>query len=177
MLAALFGNVEVNWDLDLPCRLEDYNNTSLSDILGSVHDALQKNRMFDHFVKSKKLPKVDYFIPARNLIVEFDESQHFTKPRDVALSLYPYGQEFGFSVVKWRTLCQKLNKRDNDPPYRDEQRAWYDTLRDFAPTLLGTGQTVRIYSRDLIWCELNPDRKPDLLTFEQLIMKSKGDQC
>jgi hypothetical protein len=28
-------------------------------------------------------------------------------------------------------LCEEINAKDNYPPYRDEQRAWYDTLRDF----------------------------------------------
>jgi hypothetical protein len=169
LLAARFGVVDVNWDLDLPCMMEDYKNIGLNDVLGSVHDALQKHRGYDHFVRSKKLPRVDFFLPGQSLIVEFDESQHFTKPRDIALSLYPRDAEFGFSVDKWRALCQKLNKRDNDPPFRDEQRAWYDTLRDFAPLLWGNGQVVRLYSRDVVWCSLNPDNETDLAVFEQVI--------
>lgn len=176
LLAALLGAVEVNWDLDLPGKLEDFTNTSLYDSLGIVHEALQKNRGFKQFVRSKKMPRVDFFIPERKLIIEFDESQHFTKPRDVALSLYPNGQYFGFSVERWRTLCQELSKSDNDPPYRDEQRAWYDTLRDFTPILWGTGQTIRLYSRDLVWCSLNSNAESDLRAFEQIIISSKGVQ-
>lgn len=176
MLAALFGRVEVNWDLNLPSRLEEYLNTSLAQILVSVHEALQKHRGFDRFVRSSKLPRVDYFIPGQNLIVEFDESQHFTKPRDIALSLYPNGEEFGFSVKKWRVLCQELDKRDNDPPYRDEQRAWYDTLRDFVPRLSEAGQTVRLYARSMIWCSLNPGSQSDLRTFQRIIMNMRGGQ-
>jgi hypothetical protein len=84
LLAARFGVVEVNWDLDLPCMMEDYKNIGLNDVLGSVHDALQKHRGYDHFVRSKKLPRVDFFLPGQSLIVEFDESQHFTKPRAFA---------------------------------------------------------------------------------------------
>ncbi len=122
LLTELFGRVETNWDLDFPCQLKDHTNTYLNDILGPIHEALQKFRGFDHFVKSKKLPRVDFFIPDRKLIVEFDESQHFTKPRDIALSLYPPGKNyFGFSVERWRTLCQQLDKQDNYPLYRDEQ--------------------------------------------------------
>jgi len=172
----LFGDVNVNCDLDIPCRLEDYTNTNLHSTLGLLHEALQKHRGFDHFVKSKKLPRVDFFIPGRKLIVEFDESQHFTKPRDTTLSLYPYGQDFGFSIVKWRKLCQELDKRDNDPPYRDEQRAWYDTLRDFAPILWGAGKIIRLYARDLVWCSMNSDTESDLRIFEQLLINSKGGQ-
>jgi len=176
LLFALFGQVEVNWDLDLPCQLEDYKNTDLYDTLEPIHKALQKHRGFAHFVKSKKLPRVDFFIPDRKLIIEFDESQHFTKPRDIALGLYPYRRRFGFSVERWRTLCQELDKRDNDPPYRDEQRAWYDTIKDFSPILTGAGQTIRLYSLDLVWCSLNSDTESDLRAFEQIIINSKERQ-
>lgn len=171
MLTTLFGSVYVEWDLNLPCRLDDYINTGLADTLGTVHEALQKYRGFDQFVKAKKLASVDYFIPDQNLIVEFDESQHFTKPRGIALNLYPQGKEYGFSVERWHSLCQKLDQRDNDPPHRDEQRAWYDTLRDLVPQLSGHGQTIRVFSRDLEWCSLNPASELDLLMFKQTIFE------
>ena len=173
LLMATFGCIEANWDLDIPCSLEEYTNTKFGNVLKTVHDALQKYRNFDHFIRSSKLPRVDYFIPGQNLIVEFDESQHFTKPREIALSHYPNKLQYGFSIEKWRKLCQKLNKRDNDPPYRDEQRAWYDTLRDFAPKLWDSGQTIRLYSKDLTWCSLNSKNKTDLASFKQIIMNGK----
>ncbi|WP_432745300.1 hypothetical protein ABXJ76_06475 [Methylobacter sp. G7] len=171
MLTNVFGKVEANWSSGLPCKLADYNNTDLADSLGAVHEALQNHRGNNQFVFVNKLPRVDYFIPDQNLIVEFDESQHFTKPRNIALSHYPQGKDYGFNVEKWREICQKLDKRDNDPKYRDEQRAWYDTLRDIAPQLLGCKQTVRLYSRDLVWCSLNPDSESDLLKFKQIILQ------
>jgi hypothetical protein len=177
MLSALFGRVEANWDLNLPARLDDYTETIIFESLKTIHDALIEHRGFDRFVKSRKLPRVDFFIPDKKIIIEFDESQHFTKPRDVALGLYPRGKKYGFFVEKWRVLCEKLNRRDNDPLYRDEQRAWYDTLRDLSPILWGGRQTVRLYSRDFIWCSLRPDRQSDLLTFKRFIMKKRSDQC
>jgi hypothetical protein len=177
LLAALFGSVHGNWDLDLPCRLEDYLNTGLADTLGAVHEALQKHRGFDQFVRSKKLARVDYFVPEKNLIVEFDETQHFTKPRGIALGLYPHGLDYGFPIERWNALCQKLDKRDNDPPYRDEQRAWYDTIRDFVPQLWGSGKTIRLYSRELQWCSMNPENEADLLEFKQIILRKGNDQC
>lgn len=171
LLDALFGNVEVNWDLNIGCKLEDYKDRKFYSELEIIHKALVQHRRFDNFIKSKKLPRVDFFIPGKNIIVEFDESQHFTTPRAITLSLYPKNQSVGYSVERWRTLCQKLDKRDNDPPYRDEQRAWYDTLRDFAPSILGSGRIVRLYSRDKIWCELNPDNTTDLEFFKQAIFQ------
>lgn len=89
LLEACLGIVEINWDLEIGCRLDAFKNTKLLGVLEPIHTALQNHRGFEHFVKSTKLPRVDFFIPERNLIVEFDESQHFTKTRDIALSLYP----------------------------------------------------------------------------------------
>lgn len=174
LFAARYGKVQKNWDLDIPCRLEDYRNTHLSEILGRIYNALRTHRGFDHFVKRGRLPRVDFFIPDKSLIIEFDESQHFTKPREIALSFYPQDRKPGFSVEKWRGLCRELDAGDNDPPYRDEQRAWYDTLRDFAPAFLGAGQTIRLYSHDLIWCSLDPSNKSDLITFEQILIGKIG---
>jgi hypothetical protein len=173
-LTSLFGQVETNWYSSLSCRLEDYKNTDLYEILGPIHEAILRHRGFVNFVKSKKLPGIDFFMPRKNLIVEFDESQHFTKPRDISLSLYPDNNKYGFSVSRWRALCHELNKRDNDPPYRDEQRAWYDTLRDFVPMIFGGGPTIRLYSRDQIWCTLNPNSENDLQFFKKIIDNSGG---
>jgi hypothetical protein len=72
LLAASFGTVEVNWDLCLPCNIEDYKDFPQSDVLGKIYEVLQRHRGFFHFVKSTKLPRVDFFIPSRSLIIEFD---------------------------------------------------------------------------------------------------------
>lgn len=173
LLATIFGKVEVNYNINLPARLEDYSDTNIYDGIAPVYKALKNHRGFDAFVKAKKLPRVDFFIPSQKLVIEFDESQHFTAPREITLSLYPESDLYGFSVGRWRTLCQELNNRDNDPPYRDEQRAWYDTLRDFAPFLWGAGKTVRLYSRDYVWCSLNSREESDLETFKEILFRNK----
>jgi len=94
----------------------------------------------------KKLPNVDFFVPNPGFIVEFDESQHFTKPREKALSNYPDTLNLGFDRSKWNNLWIGLNKKDKDTPYRDEQRALYDTLRDFAPIMLDLKPTIRLFA-------------------------------
>lgn len=169
LLTATFAGVEVNWDLNIPSKLKEYIHTELAEELGLIYEALQQNRGFDSFLKSAKLPRVDYFIPSSGLIIEFDESQHFTKPREITFDHYPNDLEVGFSMAKWTSLCRTLNKKDNNPPYRDEQRAWYDTIRDFAPKLLGTGKTIRLYSHDDIWCSFNPKVESDLLRFKKML--------
>lgn len=123
LLATIFDEIQVNYDIDLPSRVEDYTNTNIYVDIVPVYQALQKYRGHYEFVKAKKLPRVDFFIPNEKIVIEFDESQHFTEPREIALSLYPKKEQYGFSIERWRKLCQELNKRDNDPPYRDEQRA------------------------------------------------------
>ena len=100
--------------------------------------------------------------------MEFDESQHFTRLRESALSCYPDDQPMGFNKVRWQKLCDKHNARDNDPYYRDEQRAWYDTLRDLVPPTLGFQPTVRIYARDEAWCSLDPCKDDDVEHFKAI---------
>ncbi len=135
LLAAIFDDIEINYGINLPVRLDGYLYTGVYEYLIPIYQALQNYRGRYIFVNAKSLPRVDYFIPKHKLIIEFDESQHFIKPKEITLGFYPHTEEFGFSVNRWRKLCQKINKHDNHPPYRDEQRAWYDTLRDFAPFL------------------------------------------
>ncbi|OQB68399.1 MAG: hypothetical protein BWX92_03934 [Deltaproteobacteria bacterium ADurb.Bin135] len=48
-------------------------------------------------------------------------------------------------------------------------------VRDFAPLLWKTGRTVRLYSRDLVWCSLSPKTEPDVQTFMKFIVsEGKG---
>jgi len=70
-------------------------------------------------------------------------------------------------------LCGSINARDNDPLHRDEQRAWYDVLRDFIPIIEGLKPTIRLFAGDLIWCSLNPDNPSEVSRFEE-ILKGKS---
>lgn len=156
LLNSVFGEVFVNYNLNLPSKVEDYTGSMFEKELRQIHLLLQGYRGHKIFVKSKKLPNVDFFVPYPGFILEFDESQHFTKPREIALSNYPDALTLGFDKNRWRDLCVNLNKKDNDSPYRDEQRAWYDTLRDFAPSILKIKPTIRLYTSDYVWCSLDP---------------------
>jgi len=71
---------------------------------------------------------------------------------------------------RWAFICDKTRATDNDPRYRDEQRAWYDTLRDFLPELTGNLKpTVRLYSEEMQWCSLDPDNPDDVEKFKNII--------
>lgn len=170
LLQAGYGRVEVNYQTNLPNRFEGYSAHSFGHELEKIYDSLSRHRGHQDFAKAKQLPAVDFFIhTTQGQIVEFDESQHFTDPRLLSISLYPQEMTLGFARDRWLALCSKLNKRDNDPPYRDEQRAWYDSLRDFAPLSRGYKPTVRLYSRDFTWCSLDATNSSDVDKFKQMI--------
>ncbi len=76
LLGTLFGLVIPNHDLQLPCKLCDFKNAVFYESLEEIYEALQCHRGHMQFVRSAKLPIVDYFIPERQMIVGFDESCH-----------------------------------------------------------------------------------------------------
>ncbi len=173
-LERIYGKVEQNYKLEVGTCLEDFLNTSCYSKLKEIYEALQNHRGFREFVDTETLYPCDFFVPNPGFIVEFDESQHFTLPRKITLEMYPNELELGFNREKWVTLCEKINARDNDKrkPYRDEQRAWYDTLRDFLPAIKGLKPTVRLFARDSVWCSLNPDDTSDIERFRRFFERS-----
>jgi hypothetical protein len=174
LLEKIYGKVETNYKFIVGARLQDFRGMPFYDVLRRIYEALQNYRGFTDFVKASTLPRCDFFVPNPGFIVEFDESQHFTQPRKITLMCYPKELSLGFNREKWMSLCDRINARDNDPPYRDEQRAWYDTLRDFLPLMLDLRPTVRLFSKDLVWCSLNPDDPNDVDRFRRFIEGEYG---
>lgn len=169
LLTNLFGEVKENYNLNLPNKPRSFKSSPYYSHLKDIHASLQSHRNHKNFIKSKKLPNIDFFIVDHEFNLEFDESQHFTAPRKLTLEKYPEELKLGFDKQRWINLCETLNKKDNNPVYRDEQRAWYDTLRDFVPSVLNHNPTVRIYAKDNVWCELDPDNAEDLKTFKNIL--------
>ena len=169
LLEGVYGRVEQNHQIEIGAHLEDFINTPYFEGLEKVYLALQNVRGFREFVGRKTLPIVDFFAVKAKLIIEFDESQHFTLPRKVALENYPREIELGFNRQRWINLCKKINAKDDHPPYRDEQRAWYDTLRDYVPLVRGLGPTIRLFAKDHIWCSLDPNNPSSLKRFESIL--------
>ena len=167
MLKKIYGNVIPNYRINLGTLPEDYLDRYFYNSLHTIYTSLQSYRGFHEFVKTHYL-FMDYYLPKQHLIVEFDESQHFTEARKKALENYPDSLKTGFSTEKWIKLCEKLKMQDNDPPYRDEQRAWYDTLRDFLSEIDGYF-TVRLYAGDMVWCNFNPENEEDVRKFREII--------
>jgi len=119
------------------------------------------------------VPPCDYYVSNPPFILEFDESQHFTRPRLVSLSLYPDNLKPGFALPHWTELCRQIDARDDTPIDRDERRAWYDTLRDLVPTVNGFNPTVRLYAEELEWCSLDSGSARDLDLF-RLSLRGRG---
>jgi hypothetical protein len=170
ILTALYGKVERNYNINLPLNENEMEKSLHYKNLMEIYSILQNYRGYSEFVRAKKLPNVDYYIKEHDFIVEFDESQHFTPLRKLALEKYPEELKIGFNKEKWINLCESINAKDNDPIYRDEQRAWYDTLRDFAPSILNLNPTIRLYSKGHIWCDLDANKEEDLEKFEKILL-------
>jgi hypothetical protein len=169
LLQKIYEEVDEGYKFDTGTMPEDYRDTKYYHSLKAIYEALQEQRGFKEFVKAKTLPNGDFFMPCQKLIVEFDESQHFTLPRTITLECYPESLDVGFDRQKWIRLCETIGAKDNDPPYRDEQRAWYDTLRDFLPAIKGLKPTIRLHSKDYLWCSLNPDKASDVEKFKEIM--------
>ncbi len=166
MLKLIYGGVERNCRLEAATLPEHYRNSPWHAELEAIFRALASHRGFAEFVKTSNLPNCDYFVPKPGFVVEFDESQHFTECRRITLERYPEALQVGYDRARWIGLCESHKSQDNDPPYRDEQRAWYDTLRDFLPSTRELYPTVRLYAREMHWCDLNPTVQDDVEVFK-----------
>ena len=155
MLKAIYGGCQQNYSFCWSASPRDYAKTPIGMTLDRIQSSLKNFRGHGDFIKSPLVPPCDYYVSAPPFILEFDENQHFSRPRLIALSLYPDDLKLGFSVADWRDLCRGLDARDDEPFDRDERRAWYDTLRDLVPTVYGFAPTARLYGGAHPWCSLD----------------------
>ena len=176
LLERVYGTCVRNHGFGWQAGLAPYVATAVGSILRDVAEVLEAHRGYGvgTFVKSKLLAPCDYWIPDAGFIVEFDESQHFTSLRKLALSVYEDVVPLGFSARRWMELCEHHDAQDNHPLYRDEQRAWYDTLRDLVPSIRNLQPTVRLYASDRAWCSLDPDRGEDRECFSELVREERA---
>ena len=83
------------------------------------------------FAKKNVTLRCDFVCESRKLIIEYDERQHFSEARRVALEAYKEIPVF-FDRGLWIGACRDIGARDNVPFNRDEVRAYYDSVRDIA---------------------------------------------
>lgn len=155
LLNVIYGNCRVNYQFPWPARPEDYADSAIGPALHSIRRALAGWRGHGGFIKSAQVPPCDFYISDPPFILEFDESQHFSRARLITLGLYPKTWPLGFSLSRWQDLCREIDAADDQPIDRDERRAWYDTLRDWVPRVHGFAPTVRLYAGQYPWCSLD----------------------
>lgn len=127
LLETRFGSVitEAKFDwLIVPSEAE------MDEHVARIYSALSSMRGHRGFASSGRALACDYYVPSHRLIVEYDERQHFTLARALALRQYPEGLKVFFDRSDWIATCEKIRANDPTPPFRDEQRAIYDSLRD-----------------------------------------------
>lgn len=174
MLETISGDVKMKFKVPgIPLRIVDYKGNKYYDDLKKIHDALTKINGYKNFVRINNLQRCDFYIPKDKRIVELDEYQHFTKARSIALSNYPSKLKLGYDKRMYKSICEAKNQHDNDKDciFRDEQRAWYDTIRDFLPLLSKEilKPTIRIPIGLFDWCSLSPNSKKDVELFKEFL--------
>lgn len=172
LLTKIYGTVYQNYRITIGTKPEDYLDSSYYPALSRIFQSLQNYRGNRDFVFSNYVD-VDFFIPSLGKVIEFDESQHFSIPRKLSLINYDSTIPVNFPVKKWIDLCEYHKSKDNSPLYRDEQRAWYDTIRDCLTDDNGEPATMRLCAKDQTWCSLDSDNPGDIAWFKELIENPK----
>ena len=174
LLQNIFGTIEWKFKAEnVSVHLEAYENSAIYKDLERIYFELGRFRGNKEFVRSKNLQRCDLYVPSKKLIVETDEYQHFTAARIISLKKYPKYFPFGFDSTQYIERCKNINSNDSDPEDRDEQRAWYDTIRDFLPLIIPTEvkKTIRIPLGFHCWCSLDVNNSVDIKTFKSLALK------
>jgi len=149
ILKQRFGHVDTEATFDW---LVVPDQSSMNDVLSGMHEALVACRGYENFSTPGRKLQCDFFIPSENLIIEYDEKQHFTEPRAISFGFYPENISFAFDIGYWKDECNRIRAKDPDKkyPYRDEQRAFYDSVRDILATRNGM-TLIRIKHGDYNW--------------------------
>ena len=127
------------------------NRKSMDTDLSRILNAIEGHRNITISGRKNYKLRCDYYLPEVKLIVEFDERQHFTPLRATSLQSYPSDISLGFQKARWVQLSNRIQAGDNSPIYRDEQRAFYDSIRDIIAPKIGLKPVVRIFEEDVLW--------------------------
>jgi len=112
LLESLYGTCRTNYRFDWPAQLSKYQGTPIFGDLERIVLALRGHRGHTSFVRSDEVSACDFFVPepSPGFILEYDESQHFTRPRELTLLLYP-DVPLRFSRDRWVSLCIRCDAR------------------------------------------------------------------
>jgi hypothetical protein len=171
VLEKIYGKVENRYRTkEVSVRPEDYFGTKYFKELNAIFNAMSRLAKVDILGKNRKhLHQSDLFIPKPGILVETDEDQHFTLARLRTLEMYPRSLKTGFDREMYMSICTELHRVDTNPPHRDPQRAWYDTVRDFMYVVNPEIRkpTVRIIIRQHEWCTLDSESKEHIRQFRK----------
>lgn len=134
------------------------SSETFDDLYSSIYARLRENRGYEHFFKKGLHLSADFYVNRLNLVIEYDESQHFSHARRIALECYPHDLGVGFSTPDWIDACIEMNSVDNTPPDRDERRAFYDSLRDIECARKGV-RILRIRHGVVDWESADAEKK------------------
>lgn len=81
------------------------------------------------FVKKNVSLRCDFAVAGHHLIIEYDERQHFSQARKIALETYP-GIPLSYDRGLWIKACTDIQASSKSHVNRDETRAFYDSIRD-----------------------------------------------
>jgi hypothetical protein len=105
--------------------------------------------------------EVDFYLPFHHVGIEFDERQHFTIERQASLAVYP-NSSFPYDTTRWSSLCSERTI-DCDPPGRDWQRAFRDSVRDIRAQAYSL-PLLRLYHKDFSLDALQSKQTTKMLT-------------
>lgn len=94
-----------------------------------LYSALSAYRGNSSFAKKNVVLRCDFVCEGQRIIIEYDERQHFSEARRIALLAYPQ-IPLNYDRALWVQACQDIQAKDNQPVNRDEIRAFYDSVRD-----------------------------------------------
>jgi hypothetical protein len=145
-----YGRIHTEWKCEIAVP-DLTGRTDMHMALRQILDAIEAHRSIA--VQGRKGHRLafDLFLEEVNLPIEYDERQHFTPLRAASLRSYPHSALLGFDRRKWIRLCEKIRAGDNSPAYRDEQRAFYDSVRDIVAPRVGLLPVMRVFEEDVIW--------------------------
>jgi len=146
-----FGEVELEKKFD-EIRVPDLKSRITMDReLFSILEKIESVRGIQVEGQAGRKLAFDFYLPQQKTAIEFDERQHFTLPRAAAIRACKSKNKLGFDWERWMRLCEEINAGDNSPAYRDEQRAFYDAVRDVMAPKIGLNNVIRIYEDDVHW--------------------------
>ena len=171
LLEQRFGSVRAEAKFDW---LTVPDQISMDGTLKVIHETLVSIRGYNDFSTPGYPLACDFFVPQKNLIIEYDERQHFTVQRAKSLSCYPFDLNVGFDIDGWRKSCESIRAVDTDPIYRDEQRAFYDSTRDVLAARNGM-TLIRIKHGDVDWNAPNSRYELDRLLSRYIENRPSAD--